>query len=141
MRIRVIILIFCLFSISSNVLSAWELSSDDGTYSITNKGYEKSVVELDSPSIPKIVEVMKRSSLEIVIVNHGEVGTSCLVKIHKAYVFNSKKKFVGIYPYRVIAVENDVKNCTVAPVNWEFYKNKILIHDLNDNKKFKIISN
>jgi hypothetical protein len=139
MRIKIVLLSILFLPFFAMADEVWEIKSSEDGYTIGSGNFSNIDLELVGPTVPKIVEKSKRSTFEIVVVNHGEVGTSCLVRIHKAYVFDTKKKkYVGVYPYRVIAVENKVKKCKVKAIKWEFFKNYIMIHDKNNNKKYKI---
>jgi hypothetical protein len=124
------------FSVSAK---DWNIKGTNDGFSLVGSNYSPVELELEGPFTPQIIKPKKHSLFDVIIVDHGEVGTSCLVRIHKAYVFNkAESKFVGVYPYRVIAVDNKVKKCAVKPIVWEFYKTHILIHDKNTDQKFKL---
>ncbi|MFT6069988.1 MAG: hypothetical protein ACJAT2_002499 [Bacteriovoracaceae bacterium] len=138
-----LIKIFILLTLSLPFLSLsakeWSTKASAEGYTLVSTENDSVELELEGPTIPKIIQSKKHPLFDIVVVDHGEVGTSCLVRIQKAYVFNkTKKKFIGVYPYNVIAVDSLVKKCKVKPVDWETYKDYILIHDKNNDQKFKI---
>lgn len=139
MQTKLIILISLFLPFLSVSASEWSIKSAGVEFSLNHASYGAVELELEGPTTPKIIKPKKHKLFDIVVVDHGEVGTSCLVRIHKAYVFNkAESKFIGVYPYRVIAVENKVKKCKVKPVVWETFKNYISIHDQNTDQKFKI---
>lgn len=140
MLIKILLISFSLLStLAFSNDKGWSIASSEKGFVVNSAEYGNSKLEMVSPTTPKIKEVISQPLFEVVVIDHGEVGTSCLVRIHKAYVFDkNKKELIGVYPYRVIAVDNKVKKCKVRPVNWEYYKNHILVHDKNSDKKFKI---
>lgn len=142
MRIKPVLISLFFMSQLAFAGGDWTIKSGINGYTINNAKFSDTELEMEGPSTPKIIENTKRSSFDIVVVDHGEVGTSCMVRIQKAYVFDTKKKkFLGTFPYRVIAVDNKVKKCKVKPIKWEFFKNFIMVHDKNNNKKYKISAN
>lgn len=135
------ILAFTIFSMQTFAMSGWKLAlnKENGQYILQNSNYPKVPVEPEAPVKPKVLEVRNHHNFEIVVVDVGEVGTSCLIKTHRAYVFKkSEGTLIGSYPYRLIAVKNKYKKCSVRPINWEIYKTFIRIHDLNTGKKYKV---
>jgi hypothetical protein len=139
MRTKLIIMISFFLPLFSISAKEWSVKSTGDEYSLIHSNYEAIELELEGPTTPKMIEAKKHKLFDIVVVDHGEVGTSCLVRIHKAYIFNkASAKFIGVYPYRIIAVDSRIKKCKVKPVLWETFKNYISIHDKNTDKKFKI---
>lgn len=139
MQTKLILALVLLMSFLSVEASDWEIKDAGSEHTLNHSTYGVTVLESEAPTLPTILEVKDHSLFDIIVVDHGEVGTSCLVRIQKAYVFNkAENKFIGIYPYRIVAVSNKVKKCKVKPVIWETFKNFILIHDKNTDKKFKI---
>jgi hypothetical protein len=136
---RLLLIITFLFISANTFAMDWILDKEKNKYILKNSEYKNTEVIPDAPVSLKITEVKTHGKFTLVIINFGEVGTSCLIRRHKAYIFNNKmKKFLGAHDYKVIAVPNKVKTCTVKAINWEFYKDKILIHDLNFNKKYEV---
>lgn len=122
-------------------MGGFSVEGKGASYHLVHETYKKVELDLESPMIPKILKTHDHHNFLLVILDHGDVGTSCLVRIHKAYVFDKKKKaFIGEYPYGVQAKPNEIKTCKVEPIKWEFYKNYILVHDHNSEKKYKIES-
>ncbi len=139
MRIKLVLLLSLSLPFLTLSAKEWSVKASEEGHSLISTANDSVELELEGPTLPKIIKSKKHPLFDIVVVDHGEVGTSCLVRIQKAYVFNkSKNKFIGVYPYKVIAVDSLVKKCKVKPVVWETYKSYILIHDKNNDQKFKI---
>ena len=116
----------------------WEIKEEKENFTLS-RGEINIPITLESPTTPEVVDVREQGNFQLVIINHGDIGTSCLVRIHKAYVFNKRdSSFLGAYPFKYLTFGYYNKSCRTNDVNWEYYKNKILINDLEASQKYQI---
>ena len=69
-------------------------SADKNRIGIFLRDYENTEVMPDAPVSLKITEVRTHGKFTLDIINFGEVGTSCLIRRHIAYIFNNKMKAI-----------------------------------------------